>query len=55
MVKKALIALAALIGLAYLVWDGGDSGGGGRGRLVPGGIGVDTPLAEAFQFGVAAA
>ena len=33
----------------------GDSGGGGRGRLVPGRIGVDTPLAEAFQLGVAAA
>ena len=32
----------------------GDSGGGGRNRLVPGRIGVDTPLAKAFQFGVAA-
>ena len=30
--KKALIALAALIGLAYLVWDGGDSGGDKSGR-----------------------
>lgn len=32
----------------------GDSGGGSRDRLVPGRIGVDTPLAEAFQFGLAA-
>ena len=32
MVKKALIALAVLIGLAYLVWGRGDGGGGKSGR-----------------------
>ncbi len=32
MVKKALIALAVLIGLAYLIWGGGDGGGGKSGR-----------------------
>ncbi len=30
--KKALIALAVLIGLAYLIWGGGDGGGGKSGR-----------------------